>query len=136
MPIAVAQSSALFDAAVAVHFLIVRAHAGSLVVWIGAAPADSPDTPGAAPTGHLVALAVAFPPTPHIPNPASSSLLPATSVDDVSEGIARRIAMKTKANVFVSCDLPPNATDLIVFAERKLVSLLKEMADSDAPSAK
>ncbi|KAJ3383948.1 hypothetical protein HDU84_003266 [Entophlyctis sp. JEL0112] len=136
MPIAVAQSSALFDAAVAVHFLIVRAHAGSLVVWIGAAPADSPDTPGAAPTGHLAALAVAFPPTPNIPNPASSSLLPATSVDDVSEGIARRIAMKTKANVFVSCDLPPNATDLIVFAERKLVSLLKEMADSDAPSAK
>ncbi|ORY39976.1 hypothetical protein BCR33DRAFT_853091 [Rhizoclosmatium globosum] len=119
----VAQHTIPFTEGTHVHIQIIQM-GSSVFVWIGATQGDAVHS--LKPTGQLAALAFAA--TTRFNNGAAiGSTLIAAKVDDASEGIAKRIAARTKMNVFVSCDLPSEAADLVVFSERHTVKLLKEL---------
>eukprot|EP01112_Ceratiomyxa_fruticulosa_P002264 TRINITY_DN1236_c0_g1_i1.p1 TRINITY_DN1236_c0_g1~~TRINITY_DN1236_c0_g1_i1.p1 ORF type:complete len:172 (-),score=40.61 TRINITY_DN1236_c0_g1_i1:144-608(-) len=84
----------------------------SYYVWIGSKAATMDE------------LAVAIT-TPYDKIPSASSLL-GQNVDGLSQGLATRLATRTKKVFFVSCNLP-NDQIMIAFAEKKLVEFLKSV---------
>ncbi|KAJ3065415.1 hypothetical protein HDU98_011218 [Podochytrium sp. JEL0797] len=133
----VAQQSSTYtsgDTQLTVHVQVVLLGA-SLVAWLGAEPSKGTNdegTPRGA-SGHLSALAFAAT-TRFDTNAASSAALINKDIDDPSEGVARRIATRTKLNCFVVCDLPNNAQDLLVFAEKQLMKTVLALLESQKES--
>ncbi|KAI8843857.1 hypothetical protein BJ741DRAFT_589424 [Chytriomyces cf. hyalinus JEL632] len=116
----VVQHSAPYTEGVTVHVQVVRM-GSSLVAWLGAS--DNQSEAGMEPRGRIDSLALAM----HSKFNTVASTLLSKGVDDPSEVIAKRIASKTKMNVFVTCDLSTNDSDLQVFAERTLMQTIKQL---------
>ncbi|KAI8616313.1 hypothetical protein BC830DRAFT_1167914 [Chytriomyces sp. MP71] len=122
----VVQHSEAFAEGICVHLQLVKMGA-SVLAWVGATSSGADPEP-LTPTGRLDSLAFAA--TTRFDNGAAigSSLL-GKGVDDCSEMMAKRIAAKTKMNVFVSCNLPTESPDLVVFAEQKLMQMVKQVVE-------
>ncbi|KAI9105440.1 hypothetical protein DFS34DRAFT_9750 [Phlyctochytrium arcticum] len=96
----------------------------SLFAWLGVSSADPNN---ATPMGSLSGLALAMP-TPYDKVAAVTPLYP-TSVDDISEKMAKRLATRYNMQVFLSFNFPAATERQLLAAEKQLAQHIKSVLD-------
>ncbi|KAF8945178.1 hypothetical protein BGZ47_003139 [Haplosporangium gracile] len=124
-----------------VHIQVIEMD-NSQWVWISSAGANPQQqqhalqggsSAGGAGTGAFGDLAMAMPAFRAGQTPVSSTLL-GNPIDETAAGIARRLATKFKKQFLVNLDIPASVDNamLLAYSERKLVDMLRVIADTTA----